>query len=202
VLSNISLTRLCLTALLAALGTLASGRSQMVASPAPQSGDSTSNCEHATERAPDIPLYRQDSSEEDWSFLCDPSKRKDGLDAIKYVPLGPGSWYLSLGGELRGQYELYRDDLWGLIPNTPNGWYLNRVLGHADFHFGARFRVFAELGSGLEFGRKGGPKPFDENKLDFGQAFFEYTPWIFKDAESAPISIKVGRQELHYGTAL
>jgi len=198
-LSSISLTRVGRAALLAALSTVRSWSQAPATSPAPQSGALPPKCEQVAQRPANSPRYRRDSSDEDWSFLCDPVERQDPWDAIKYIALGPESWYLSLGGELREQYEVYRNEFWGLAPETPNGYNLSRVMGHADVHFGKRFRAFAELTSSLEFGRKGSPRPFDKNKLDVGQAFFEFNPWVPKNSESTPLSIKIGRQELNYG---
>ena len=44
---------------------------------------------------------------------------------------------------------------------------------HTDWHFGKHFRTYVELKSGLESFRKGGPRPIDEKKLDFEEAFVE-----------------------------
>ena len=41
-------------------------------------------------------LLRED---EDWSFLKDPSLRQDFWDPIKYIPVGPEGWFLTIGGE-------------------------------------------------------------------------------------------------------
>ena len=51
---------------------------------------------------PDRPEYRKLRSEEDWSFLGDPSRRTEPLDRLKYIPLTTDGWaWLSLGGEVR-----------------------------------------------------------------------------------------------------
>jgi hypothetical protein len=145
------------------------------------------------------PEYRLDQGDEDWSSLCNRAMRgNDFWDPLKCVALGRPSWYVSFGGQLKGEYELYRNYNWGDGPQDGNGYYLNRVLAHSDFHFGARVRVFAEFESGLEFGRNGGPRPsIDEDKLDVGQLFLELTP--VAQQERAPISLRIGRQELNYG---
>ena len=44
---------------------------------------------------------------------------------------------------------------------------------HTDWHLGPHFRAFVQLKSGLESSRTGGPRPIDEKKLDFEDAFFE-----------------------------
>ena len=145
------------------------------------------------------PEYRLDQSDEDWGGLCNSSTRGQDLwDPLKCVALGRPSWYVSFGGQLRGQYELFRNYNWGSGPQDGNGYYLNRVLAHSDFHFDQRIRVFAEFESGLELGRNAGPRPsIDEDKLDLSQLFLELTPATHHD--KTPISLRIGRQELYYG---
>jgi len=140
-----------------------------------------------------------DSSEEDWSGLCHRSTQGGDIwDPVKYVGLGPSFWYVSLGGEERGSYEAYRNYNWGSGAQDGNGYYLNRLMGHADFHFGERVRVFTELQSGLEYGRNGGPRPtIDEDKVDVSQFFLELSPSTHHDR--APVVLRIGRQELNYG---
>ena len=41
---------------------------------------------------------------------------------------------------------------------TPRGYYLQRVLIHADLHMGRRVRVFTQMQSSLSAGRLGGPR--------------------------------------------
>ena len=144
-------------------------------------------------------LYRQDSSDEDWSFLGDPSAHADAFGAFKYLPLGPESWYLSFGGSLRSTDEYYRNYNWGKGPQGPDGDYLQRLMGHADVHFGDHLRLFSELDSSLEFGRTGLPTVLAEDKLDFSQLFFELNPLKSGDATDTPLSVRVGRQELNFG---
>ena len=157
------------------------------------------NSHHATgefERPVYVPL---DRSEEDWSFLKDPESRTDLWDPLKYIALrnAPG-WYLTLAGEERSFYELYRNYHWGAGPQDGNGYYLNRFLASADFHLGSSTRLFFELKSGLEFGRTGGPRPVqDEDKLDMNQLFVEFHPPSHGDRPRA--TLKIGRQELQYG---
>lgn len=79
-----------------------------------------------------------------------------------------------------------------------NGYYLNRLIGHADLHLSPLIRVFAELQSGLESGRNGGHRPaIDEDKPDLGQLFLELRPSTRQDR--VPIAARVGRHDLNYG---
>jgi len=122
----------------------------------------------------------------------------DLWDPFKCVELRRPFWYASFGAELRGSYEVYRDYNWGSGPQDRNGYYLNRLIGHADFHLGQSARIFAELQSGLEFGRNGGPRPsIDEDKLDLSQLFLELRPSTRQDR--VPIAARVGRQDFNYG---
>jgi hypothetical protein len=158
------------------------------------------NSHHTTGADFERPVYVPlDRSEEDWSSLKDPELRTDPWDALKYIPLrnAPG-WYLTLAGEERSFYELYRNYNWGASPQDGNGYYLNRFLGSADLHVGSSTRFFLELKSGLEFGRTSGPRPVqDEDKLDMNQLFIEFDPPSHGDRPRA--SLKIGRQDLQYG---
>ena len=87
--------------------------------------DQTTSAEF--ERPAYVPL---DRSEEDWSFLKDPELRTDPWDPLKYIALrnAPG-WYLTLAGEERSFYELYRNYNWGAGPQDGNGYYLKSFSG-------------------------------------------------------------------------
>ena len=131
---------------------------------------------------------------EDWSFLRDPKLRQDFWDPIKYIPLRNNDWYLTIGGEVREVLEQIGNDNWGKSPYT-NTFFLQRYMLHSDWHFGHHYRAFVQLKSGLESFRTGGPRPIDEKKLDFEAAYFEMSTsgrnWI---------ALRVGRQELNYGS--
>jgi hypothetical protein len=152
-----------------------------------------------TAESSNMPDYQLDRSEEDWSGLCRQPIRRDELwDPLKCVGLGRPFRYVSLGAELRGSYEVYRNYNWGGGPKDRNGYYLNRLIGHADFHFCRSVRVFAEFKSGLEFGRNGDPRSaIDEDKLDVSQLFLEPKPSTRQ--ERTPLAVRIGRQDLNYG---
>jgi Alginate export len=145
------------------------------------------------------PNNQVDRSEEDWGGFCrQATQRDDFWDPLKCIGIGRPFWYFSLGAELRGSYETYRDYNWGSGPQSDYGYYLNRIIGHADLHLGSSARVFAELQSGLEFGRNGGPRPLiDEDKLDVSQMFLELGS--SRRQPGVPIEFRVGRQDLNYG---
>ena len=94
------------------------------------------------------PLYPLPRYEEDWSLLSDPAKRDDFWDPIKFIPLNEDrNVFLSLGGEIRETYERFHNTNFGLSPDDPDGYLLQRYLFHVDFHAGQRFRFFGELNS-------------------------------------------------------
>jgi hypothetical protein len=77
-----------------------------------------------------------------------------------------------------------------------NGYLLQRYMVHFDARYGRFFRSFVQLKSGLESYRVGGPRPIDEKKLDFEAAFVE----AGTDGDDNWIKLRVGRQELNYGS--
>jgi hypothetical protein len=137
-------------------------------------------------------LLRED---EDWSFLKDPSLRQDFWDPIKYIPLGPDGWFLTVGGEVREVFEQVGNDNWGKQPYT-NTFFLERYMLHTDWHLGKHVRVFVQLKSGLESFRGGGARPIDEKKLDFEAAFVE----VGTTSGDNWLVLQAGRQELNYGS--
>jgi hypothetical protein len=88
------------------------------------------------------PDYQLDRSEEDWGGFCRLATRRDDFwDRLKCVGPGRPFWYVSFGAELRSSYEIYRDYNCGNGPQDENGYYLNRLIGHADFQIGPRIIV-------------------------------------------------------------
>jgi Alginate export len=148
---------------------------------------------------PDVPdrgfkLLRQD---EDWSFLADAAKRQDFWDPIKYIRLRTDreDWFMTIGGEAREVWEQIGNDDWGQQPFM-NGYLNERYMLYFDVHYGKHVRTFIELKSGVNSYRIGGPRPIDEKKLDFQVGFLE----LGTSCGSNSISLRVGRQELEYGS--
>lgn len=136
--------------------------------------------------------------DEDYRYLADPTRRTSVLDRVKYLPLNStGSWYGSLGGELRERYEYYDNWNWGLGPQDPNGFWLQRILLSADVHYEESFRVFGQLMSALEEGRIPGPRPTDEDVLDLHQGFAEARHGL---GDGGQLTARVGRQEIYFGS--
>lgn len=143
------------------------------------------------------PAYQMMRYEEDWSTLNDPARRSDWLDRLKYIRLGPAGWFVTIGGEIREKFELLDQPGFGIGPKDQNGYWLQRFLLASDFHFGNRFRFFAELQSGLEAGRTGGPRPTDLDRMDLHQAFVDVR---LAGTASQGITLRAGRQEIAFGT--
>jgi hypothetical protein len=146
--------------------------------------------------APDR-TYKLLPSDEDWSFLRDPALRQDFWDPIKYVRLRDGrdDWYLSVGGQVREDLERIGNDYWG-HPPIQNAFFDQRYMAHVDVHYGRHFRSFVQLKSGIETFRYGGPRPIDEKRLDFEAGFLD----VCAGGERDWIALRVGRQELNYGS--
>jgi hypothetical protein len=143
----------------------------------------------------DFRLSRQD---EDWSALRDPELRSNLFDRVKFIPLNSdGSSWLTLGGEARERYEYFENANWGKGPQDGDGYFLHRVLLHADAHVGENFRFFTQFKSGLESDRNGGPRPTDRDDFDVHQLFADARlPWT----DERSLTLRVGRQELSFGT--
>jgi Alginate export len=146
------------------------------------------------------PAYLVPRYDEDWTPLKDPSRRREFWDSIKYIPIGSrDGWYASVGGEARETYERFHNPDFGDSPQDPNGYWLQRLLVHGDLHFGPSVRIFADVVSGLEFGRNGGPRPFvDRDKLDLHQAFIDFR--LAPHSPRSPV-LRVGRQEIGFGSS-
>ena len=158
----------------------------------------------ANEPPPASPDYRAVRQDEDWSYLKDRSRRADRWDPIKYIALGKKEgWYLSVGGEARPFYERFRNEEWGAEPEDLGGYLLQRYMLHFDLHMGRRARAFFQLKSGVEAGRRGGPRPPDEDKLDVNQAFVDVTFGDVGGDEPGrrSLTLRAGRQEVYFGSS-
>lgn len=117
---------------------------------------------------------------------------------IKYIPLSQnGSTYLSLGGEVRGELDYVLNEDWGEINVGRDVFTLQRYHLHADLHFGKRVRVFGQLRSGLENGRKNGPRGIDEDQLNVQNLFLDLVPY---KKPGSMLTLRLGRQEIRYGS--
>jgi Alginate export len=151
---------------------------------------------------PVAPTYTLSRYDEDYSFLANPANRTEPLDLIKYIPLfdwGP-LYFVSLGGDIREQYEFIENDNFGLGSVNNHGYWLQRLMWHSDWHFGPLFRAFVQLKSSEEEGRVPGPRPTDRKRLDFNQAFVDFSyPRTNLSADKSWFTLRLGRQEIDFG---
>jgi len=109
----------------------------------------------------------------------------------------PGPAPLSVGGDLRLRYEhtgnprygLQREDRWGVL--------MQRASVFADLRLGEHWRGYAKLSSSTTNGRRAGPTPVDENRLDPTNLFVE---WQSGAEDQDRVGMRVGIQELQFGS--
>src|SRR5689334_23338902 len=86
-----------------------------------------------------VTTFRPLRFDESYAYLRD-SVRHGWWQPMKYVPLG--SWSsLSFGGEVRAQYERLDHPSFGALPTDLNGYALQRLMLHADWHGGQHLRM-------------------------------------------------------------
>lgn len=169
-----------------------------------------------TTKKTDKPPFRPSRADEDYGYLSDESQPKDFFDKLKYIPLRKEKkdWYLSLGGEIRPYYEYYENFNFGRGAQDENGYFLQRYMLHADFRFGQKVRVFAQLKSGLVNDKSSPLIPPDLNKADVNALFVDFNFGVKKVEKDKPTSeppnsfgylpprltLRIGRQELNFGS--
>lgn len=99
---------------------------------------------------------------------------------------------LAAGGEVRQEYEWFRNEEWGAEVPDNSGYSLQRYMLHVDTRVSRRIRLYGELKSGIEAGRTGGPRASDEDRLDLHQGFV--------DLSFGRVTVRLGRQELAFGS--
>lgn len=137
---------------------------------------------------------------DNFSYLAEGSIRDDFFDPIKYISLGEAdNLYLTLGGEIRQQYQLFINEGWGTLPESiedHNGHWLQRYMLHANVQLGKHVRLFGQLKNGTIVGRKGGPRPqIDKDELGVHQGFVDLIGYV----GASTLTLRVGRQEFFYG---
>ncbi|CAN5396807.1 alginate export family protein [soil metagenome] len=133
---------------------------------------------------------------DNFTNLKNDSVQKVGFDNLKYIPLTENT-NISLGGEIRSQFQYYSNQNFGDVPSTFNkvssGQIWQRIMVHLNLELGNKLRVFTQMASTSRFLN---PNPLipeiDENQLSLHQAFLDYT---FNKNWKA----RIGRQEISYG---
>jgi len=122
-----------------------------------------------------VARYGVDMSAEDWSYLRDPSLKRDVFDSLKFIPLNRSkSIYLTFGADERLKNWFETRPFLGTQKPDDSGRMTLRGLYAADLHLGPYFRVFGELVNG----DAGGWSAYGYNgtyrkKLDLLQLFGE-----------------------------
>lgn len=147
--------------------------------------------------AQNIPPFKQLRYEEDYSYLKnDSSNNWYGKTKFNALSKNNNTWF-SIGGDIRYQYQWFKNENWGESPTDNDGFILTRYLVHADFHAGRYFRTFVQLQSSLANGKAEPSSPVDENQLDLHQAFADV---VLPFQHSQTLTLRLGRQELLYGS--
>lgn len=155
---------------------------------------------HAQEHLLAPPTYKMERAQENYHYLASDTTTvaHDLFDPIKFIRLNAsGRSYLTLGGEIRPQYQLIRNNDWGAGEEDRSGYLLERYMLHADLHLGPHLRLFGQLKSGLTHFKSYPPEVTEEDQLDLHQAFVDLS------TASGPRSftLRLGRQEMAYGSS-
>ena len=128
---------------------------------------------------------------------------KDSLryfERIKYMPISEnGNINLSLGGEIREQYQYFNNENFGDLPPgveaDKNGHLWHRVMTHAHLRLGSQWSVFSQLNSTFAFGKSFITPQIDKNRLSLHQAFVRWQP-----KKGKGFFTQLGRQEFGMGS--
>jgi hypothetical protein len=146
------------------------------------------------------PAYSMERAREDYRYLASDTStvRRDLFDPIKFIPLNASkNSYLSIGGEIRAQYQRINNNGWGAAQEDHSGYLLERYMLHADAHFGPHLRLFGQLKSGLAHFKAYAPEVSEEDQLDLHQVFVD----LSTNAGPGSFTLRLGRQEMAYGSS-
>lgn len=114
-------------------------------------------------------------------------------------------YFVGFGGEIRQQIQVFSNENWGerhpgqTETNDGIPFLLQRYMLNANLQLGKHVRVFGELKSMFENGRRTGPRPqIDEDQLDVHQLFADFS---ISPTAKTQATLRVGRQELNYGAS-
>jgi len=145
------------------------------------------------------PGYATLRSDEDWSWLADPTRRTDPLDPLKYVVL---SWsdqvFMTFGGDARFSVRDYDNEAFGQGRGGNTALYV-RLNPYASIQFGDRLRLFGALKYGDLAGKRALLPPAERDRVDLHEAFAEVAFGDLLGLDERDTFVRVGRMELHYG---
>lgn len=135
--------------------------------------------------------------DDDFTYLLGPqgSYEPDPFDPIKSIRLGK-DLTLSFGGEIRLRYESKRNEF--LLPGDQpfDDFLLERYSLMLSLQYRKLARVFVEGIHADVHGREGQVFFIHRNRTDLHQAFLD----VRLLGEDVPLTLRIGRQELLYGT--
>ncbi len=140
---------------------------------------------------------------DDFSYLLESDTlERTELEKLKYIyPFKNKNINISFGGELREQYQYYKNPNFGdLKPGTVedvNGYLWHRAMAHADLMLGEDWRVFTQFSSTFALGKENITTGIDQNALSLHQFFIKWSP-----QKSKGIFTQIGRQEFALGSNL
>lgn len=105
---------------------------------------------------------------------------------------------ISLGGNARWRYEFTGNPAYGEDPQDRWGALLQRYTLFADVRVGQQWHAFAQMSTSLANGRREGPSPVDENRLDPSNLFLE---WQAPTPNGQQVGVRAGIQELRLGSS-
>jgi hypothetical protein len=130
----------------------------------------------------------------DFRYLDKPDNQQhDWLDPVKRIHLGD-DFLFSFGGEIRNRTM---NEVDSRLTGRDNSYDLFRTRINGDLWYKDRFRIYAEFIYADSINQDLAPLPIDINRGDFLNLFVDLK--LF-DVADAPIYIRVGRQELLYGS--
>ena len=151
-----------------------------------------------------LPLTRADDNVV--ALSQDSLHRITPFPGLKAIPLNTAKTvHISVGGEIRQQLQVVNNENWGghvpteTMTNNGTPFLLQRYVLNTNLQLGNYVRVFGELKSGFENGRKTGPRPqIDVDRLDLHQLFADIT---VNPKANTQVIVRIGRQELNYGAS-
>ena len=134
--------------------------------------------------------FRNERFDEDWR---DVGEYPPFGAALKNIDLGHDV-SLSFGGDARWRFSWLDAPRLGLGGVEEDAWVLQRLMTHADLHFGNDARVFVQVGAHDGVSREI-PSSTDDDTIDLQQAFID----LHKKVGGADVTLRLGRQELVLG---
>jgi len=145
------------------------------------------------------PGYATLRSDEDWSWLADPTRRTDVLDPLKYVVLPRSDQvFMTFGGDARFSIRDYDNEAFGQGRGGNTAFYV-RLNPYASIQFGNRVRLFGALKYGDLAGKRMPLPPAERDRVDLHEAFAEVAFGDLLGLDKRDAFVRAGRMELHYG---